>query len=48
MERVSGWYKRRVQLILAGIAVSVVLLLNADTLAAGASCGATTRSGRAS
>jgi hypothetical protein len=35
MERVSGWYKRRVQLILAGIATVVVLLLNADTLAAG-------------
>lgn len=35
MERVSGWYKRRVQLILVGIAAVVVLLLNADTLAAG-------------
>ena len=35
MERVSGWYKRRVQLILFGIATFVVLLLNADTLAAG-------------
>jgi hypothetical protein len=35
MERVSGWYKRRVHLILAGIATLVVLVLNADTLAAG-------------
>lgn len=35
MERVSGWYKRRVHLILAGIATVIVLLLNADTLAAG-------------
>lgn len=35
MERVSGWYRRRVQLILVGIATLVVLLLNADTLAAG-------------
>jgi hypothetical protein len=35
MERVSGWYKRRVQLILFVIATVVILLLNADTLAAG-------------
>lgn len=35
MERVSGWYKRRVQLILVGIATALVLLLNADSLAAG-------------
>jgi hypothetical protein len=35
MERVSGWYKRRVHLILAVIATVVVVLLNADTLAAG-------------
>jgi hypothetical protein len=35
MERVSGWYKRRVQLILVFIATALVLLLNADTLAAG-------------
>jgi hypothetical protein len=35
MERVSGWYKRRVQLILVGIAAALVLLLNADSLAAG-------------
>jgi hypothetical protein len=35
MERVSGWYKRRVHLILAVIAAVVVVLLNADTLAAG-------------
>lgn len=35
MERVSGWYRRRIQLILAFIAVFVVLVLNADTLATG-------------
>jgi hypothetical protein len=35
MERVSGWYKRRVHLILFVIATVVVVLLNADTLAAG-------------
>jgi len=35
MERVSGWYKRRVHAILAVIAALVVILLNADTLAAG-------------
>jgi hypothetical protein len=35
MERVSGWYKRRVQAILAVIAAIVVVVLNADTLAAG-------------
>jgi hypothetical protein len=35
MERVSGWYKRRVHLILFGIATFVVVVLNADTLAAG-------------
>jgi hypothetical protein len=35
MERVSGWYKRRVHLILAVIAAIVVVLLNADTLTAG-------------
>ncbi|MDX6439823.1 MAG: hypothetical protein QOF45_2406 [Gaiellaceae bacterium] len=34
MERVSGWYKRRVQLFLAVIATSVICLLNADTLTA--------------
>lgn len=34
MERVSGWYKRRVQLILFVIAVAVVCALNADTLTA--------------
>jgi hypothetical protein len=34
MERVSGWYKRRVQLILFVIAIAVVCLLNADTLTA--------------
>jgi hypothetical protein len=35
MERVSGWYKRRVHLILFVIATFVIILLNADTLAAG-------------
>jgi hypothetical protein len=35
MERVSGWYKRRVHLILAAVATFVVVILNADTLAAG-------------
>ena len=35
MERVSGWYRRRIQVILAVIATLVVLLLNADTLASG-------------
>jgi len=35
MERVSGWYKRRVHVLLAVIATVVVLVLNADTLAAG-------------
>jgi hypothetical protein len=34
MERVSGWYKRKVQLILFVIATAVVCLLNADTLTA--------------
>jgi hypothetical protein len=35
MERVSGWYRRRIQVILAFIATFVVLLLNADTLTTG-------------
>jgi hypothetical protein len=35
MERVSGWYKRRVHVILAVIAAIIVTLLNADTLSAG-------------
>jgi hypothetical protein len=35
MERVSGWYRRKVQLILFVIATAAVVLLNADTLAAG-------------
>ena len=35
MERVSGWYKRRVHVVLAVIAAVVVVVLNADTLAAG-------------
>lgn len=33
MDRVSGWYKRRAQLIIVGIAAGVSLLLNADTIA---------------
>lgn len=32
MERVSGWYKRRVQLILAIVGLVLAILLNADTL----------------
>ena len=32
MERVSGWYKRRVQLALAAIGLSVAIILNADSL----------------
>jgi hypothetical protein len=32
MERVSGWYKRRVQLILAATAIVIVLIMNIDTL----------------
>jgi hypothetical protein len=35
MERVSGWYKRKVQLILFVIATTMICLLNADTLTAG-------------
>ncbi len=35
MERVSGWYKRRVHRILFLVATLVVVVLNADTLAAG-------------
>jgi hypothetical protein len=35
MERVSGWYKRRVQLFLFVIATFTVLVLNADSLTAG-------------
>jgi hypothetical protein len=35
MERVSGWYKRRVHLMLFVLATLVVIVLNADTLAAG-------------
>lgn len=45
MERVSGWYKRRVHVLLAVIAAAVVVVLNADTLAAGR---VTTRSARPS
>jgi hypothetical protein len=32
MDRVSGWYKRRVQWITLGIAVALVLILNVSTL----------------
>jgi hypothetical protein len=35
MERVSGWYKRRVQVFLFVIATITVVALNADTLSAG-------------
>ena len=35
MERVSGWYRRKVQLMLFVIATIVVVLLNADTLTTG-------------
>jgi hypothetical protein len=31
MERVAGWYKRKTQLIIVGVAVAVSLALNADT-----------------
>ena len=34
MERVSGWYKRKIAVILAVIATLLVVLMNADTLAA--------------
>lgn len=33
MERVSGWYKRRVQRIIIGLAIVVTIVSNADTLA---------------
>jgi hypothetical protein len=33
MDRVSGWYKRRTQQIIAGIALLVSILLNVDTVA---------------
>lgn len=32
MDRVSGWYKRRIQLVLLALATAVTLALNADTL----------------
>ena len=35
MERVSGWYRCKVQLMLFVIATIVVVLLNADTLTTG-------------
>jgi hypothetical protein len=35
MERVGGWYKRRVQLILFGIALVLVCAINADSFAIG-------------
>ncbi|MCI0440903.1 MAG: hypothetical protein L0177_17490 [Chloroflexi bacterium] len=33
MDRVSGWYKRQAQLIVFGVALAVVVFLNADTIA---------------
>lgn len=33
MARVSGWYKRRVQLILVGLALVVTIVLNVDSIA---------------
>jgi hypothetical protein len=33
MERVSGWYKRRVQLVLAVLGLALAIVLNADTVA---------------
>jgi hypothetical protein len=35
MARVSGWYKRQTQLILAGLAVVITITLNANTLTIG-------------
>jgi hypothetical protein len=35
MDRVTGWYKRNVQMIVAGIAIAVAFGLNVDTLAIG-------------
>jgi hypothetical protein len=35
MERVSGWYKRRIHLVLAVIGLAVAIVLNADTLQIG-------------
>jgi len=32
MERVSGWYRRRVQLVMWGLAVGVTVVLNVDTI----------------
>jgi len=32
MERVSGWYRRRVQLVILALAIGTALVLNADTL----------------
>jgi len=32
MDRVSGWYKRRTQLVLFGLGLSVAILLNIDTI----------------
>jgi hypothetical protein len=32
MERVSGWYRRRIQIVLATIAAGIVLVLNVDTV----------------
>ena len=47
MARVSGWYKRQTQLILAGLAVLMTVTLNANALERSAtSCGATPRCAR--
>jgi hypothetical protein len=35
MDRVSGWYKRRVQRIILGLGLGVVILVNADTITIG-------------
>jgi hypothetical protein len=40
MQRVSGWYKRRTQLILVAIVGIFTVLLNADTLAVGSALSA--------
>lgn len=33
MDRVSGWYRRKMQLINLGLAIAIVVILNADSLA---------------
>ena len=32
MERASGWYKRKIELVVLGLAVGVTIVLNADTI----------------